>query len=227
MFIPVVPCYRCYSYEHQKRNCLQSDHYKICSNCAREGHTYGDCNVEIFKCINCGQNHSTLAAKCPIRKDIIRTKIRERRARSQSVKRGETTQTVTPHDIIKTHKLSENYLAVMAATITLADKREAEVSGIFTYIVSEMLKANNIPDVIFPDTVVRNYKENMERESEPRKRQRSSEEGERDSAGASAVSYTIPQGTEYAFMPDGTLQLVKKGGRCPPTMSQLQPQHHH
>ena len=103
----------------------------------------------------------------------------------------------------------------MAATITLADKWEAEVPGIFTYIVNEMLKANNIPDVIFPDTVVRNYKENMERESEPRKRQRSSEEGERDSAGASAASYTIPQGTEYAFMLDGTLQLVKKGTMSP------------
>ena len=176
VFIPVVPCYRCYSYEHQKRNCPKSEHYKICSNCAREGHTYGDCNIEIFKCINCGQNHRTLAAKCPIRKDIICTKIRERRARSQSVKRGETTQTVTPHDIIKTHKLPKNYLAVMAATVTLADKREAEVPGIFTYIVDQMLKANNIPDVVFPDSVVRNYKENMERESKSRKRQRSSEE---------------------------------------------------
>ena len=214
VFIPVVPCYRCYSYEHQKRNCPKSDHYKICSNCAREGHTYGDCNEEIFKCINCGQNYRTLAAKCPIRKDIIRTKIRERRARSQSVKRGETARTVTPHDIIRTHKLPENYLAVMAATINLADKREAEVPGIFTYIVDEMLRANNIPDVIFPDTVVRNYKENMERESEQRKRQRSSEEGERDSAGASAVS-SIPQGTEYAFMPGGTLQLVKTGTMFP------------
>ena len=33
VFVPVVPCYRCYSYEHQKRNCPKSDHYKICSNC--------------------------------------------------------------------------------------------------------------------------------------------------------------------------------------------------
>ena len=47
-------------------------------------------------------------------------------------------------------------------------------------------------------------------ELESRKRQRS-EEGGRDSAGTSVVSYTIPEGTEDAFMPDGTLQLVKIG----------------
>ena len=212
-FVPVVPCYRCYSYKHQKRNCPKSDQYKICSNCAGEDHIYNDCNAEFFKCINCGQNHRTLATKCPIRKDIIRTKIRERRARSQSAERGETTHPVTSHDAIKAHKLPENYLAVMAATITLADKRETEVPGIFTYIMDQMLKANDIPEVVFPDSVIRNYKENMEKEkseSESRKRQRS-EEGGRDSV----VSYTIPEGTEYAFMPDSTLQLVKKGTMSP------------
>ena len=80
-----------------------------------------------------------------------------------------------------------------------------------------MLKANNIPDVIFPYSVIRGYKQNMEREKEQesRKRQRSSEEGGRDSASASVASYTIPEGTEYAFMADGTLQLVKKGTLSP------------
>ena len=34
VFIPVVPCYGCYSYEHQKRNCSKLAQYKICSNCA-------------------------------------------------------------------------------------------------------------------------------------------------------------------------------------------------
>ena len=191
--------------------------YKICSNCAKEGHIYSDCKEETFKCINCSQNHRTLAAKCPIRKEIIRIKIREKRARSQSVKRGDTPQTVTPHEIIRAQRLPENYLAVMAAKITLADKQEAEVPGIFTYIVEQMLKANDIPDVVFPDSVIRNYKQNMEREKEQesRKRQRSSEEGGHDSASASIASCTIPEGTEYAFMADGTLQLVKKGTLSP------------
>ena len=124
---------------------------------------------------------------------------------------------MTPHEFIRTQKLPENYLAVMAATITIADKHEAEVPGIFTCIAEQMLKANDIPDVIFPDSVIRNYKPNMEREKEQesRKRQRSSEEGGRDSASASVASYTIREGTEYAFMDDGTLQLVKKGTLSP------------
>ena len=40
VFIPVVPCYRCYSYEHQKRACPKPADYKICSNCSELGHTY-------------------------------------------------------------------------------------------------------------------------------------------------------------------------------------------
>ena len=217
VFIPLVPCYRCYSYEHQKRNCSKSAQYKICSSCAKEGHIYSECEEETFKCINCSQNHRTLAAKCPKRKEIIRTKIREKRARSQSAKRGDMPHIVTPHEFIRTQRLPENYLAVMAATITIADKREAEVPGIFTYIAEQMLKANDIPDVIFPDSVIRNYKQNMEREKEQesRKRQRSSGEGGRDGAGDDGASYTIPEGTEYAFMGDGTLQLVKKGTLSP------------
>ena len=46
VFIPVVPCYRCYNYEHQKRNCSKSAQYKICSSCAKEGHNYGECKEE-------------------------------------------------------------------------------------------------------------------------------------------------------------------------------------
>ena len=46
----------------------------------------------------------------------------------------------------------------MAATITLMDNSKAEVPGIFNYIVTEMLKANNIPEVKSPDTVTSGYK---------------------------------------------------------------------
>ena len=137
-FIPVVPCYRYYNYEHQKRHCSKAADYKFCSNCAAEGHTFNDCNVTILKCIDCGKDHRTLVAKCAIRKTIIRNKIKEKRARSRSRTRGET---VSQSNMMRA-KLPENYLAVMAATITIADKREAEVPGIFNLIVKEMLKAN-------------------------------------------------------------------------------------
>ena len=174
-FVPVVPCYRCYSYEHQKRYCSKPADYKVCSNCAAEGHTFNDCKVTILKCINCGKDHRTLAAKCAIRKTIIRNKIKEKRARSRSKTRGET---VSQSDMMRA-KLPENYLAVMAATITIADKREAEVPGIFNFIVKEMLKANGMPLVKFPESVISDYKqksqESAEAEKESKKRQRSEE----------------------------------------------------
>ena len=78
--------------------------------------------------------------------------------------------------MIQTTKLPENYLAVMTATITIADKREAEVPGIFQYIVDEMLEANGIPRVIFPKSVISGYSGKTYEEKESRKRQRSSDE---------------------------------------------------
>ena len=64
----------------------------------------------------------------------------------------------------------------MAATITIADKREAEIPGTFQFIVDEMLKANNIPLVKFPETVISTYKTRGKAE-ETRKRPRSSDGG--------------------------------------------------
>ena len=152
LFVPIVPCYRCYSYTHQKKACPKPEGYKVCSNCSEEGHLYTECNSETNKCINCNNDHRTLAARCPKRKELIRSKVREIRERSKSRNRPDTIETTT-RDMLKL-KLPENYLTVMAATITLADKRETEVPGTFQYICDEILKANGIPLVKFPDTVV-------------------------------------------------------------------------
>ena len=54
IFVPIIPCYRCYAYTHQKRSCLKSEEYKVCSNCSREGHTYVNCESSEMQCINCG-----------------------------------------------------------------------------------------------------------------------------------------------------------------------------
>ena len=173
VFVPVVPCYRCYSYEHQKKSCPKPQTYQICSDCAEEGHTHVDCQNESFKCINCKADHRTLAAKCPKRKALIRKKIKEKRERSKANETRVTSQPrVTPY---VPPQMPENYMAVMAAAITIAEKRESEEPGSFQYIMDEMLKANNIPRVIFPDSVIK--KGTDREESQARKRQRSSEEG--------------------------------------------------
>ena len=124
------------------------------------------------------------ASKCPIRKDLVRTKIKEIRAKSRSVQKegGGTvpTQAIDTTQIMKNIKLPDNYLAVMAAAITLAEKRETEVPGTFQFIMDEMLKANNIPTVKFPKTVISGYKDisqdTRKKESEKRKRTRTSDD---------------------------------------------------
>ena len=205
-FISVVPCYRCYSYAHQKRNCIKPVDYKICSNCASEGHTYGDCKSVILRCINCTGDHRTLAAKCPERKAIIKRKIKERRMSKSATREGVTTtkMTLTP-EVFK--KMPDNYLAVMAATIMIADNREAETPGSFQYVANEMLKANKIPIVTFPESVKKKniqqkygQKGKEEQEQETRKRPRSNEGSE-----AASVRTTVPRiEDDYVLLADGT-----------------------
>ena len=200
VFVPVVPCYRCYSYEHLRKNCPKDEQYKISSNCAAEGHVHSDCKSTQQRCINCLLDHRTLAAKCPARKALIRNKIKERKAKSQSIPRANVPiQTPPP---VSSYKLPENYLAVMAATITIADKRESEVPGIFNYIVSEMLRANNIPEVEFPDSVISGYKSTRGE----RKRQRSPEKEQPQQS-----SQIEQPDTQWALMPDSSWQPVSRG----------------
>ena len=164
IFIPIIPCFKCYRYDHLKRNCLKPDDFKICSNCSREGHTYTECNSLSFKYINCQGDHRTLAAKCPIRKAIVKQKIKERKEGREKSKSGD--QEYVPRNLVPS-QIPEKYLAVMAATIIIADRREEEVPGVFQFIVDEMLCANNVPRVLFPESVVRGYKDFKQKETKP------------------------------------------------------------
>ena len=118
-------------------------------------------------------DHRTLAAKCPIGKAIVKEKIKERKeGRDKSKTR---VQENVPVGIGPT-QIPEKYLAVMAATINIADRRE-EVPGAFQFIVDEMLLANDVPNVKFPDFVIRGYKDSKQKETarkQERKRMRSS-----------------------------------------------------
>ena len=124
-----------------------------------------------------GGDHRTLAAKCPKRKEVIKIKVRERRAKSGSVVRSNIAYATQPTTLELTRqRLPENYLAVMAAAITLAEKRETETPGSFQFIIDEMMKANDMPRVKFPQSVIHyKPKETVGAEGrESRKRQHSS-----------------------------------------------------
>ena len=224
MFVSIIPCYCCYSYGHIKKSCPKPIDYKVCSNCAQQGHIYSDCQAKAYNCLSCKANHRTLAAKCEVRKKIIREKVKERRDRSRSRVARAVDSVPNTAEILKT-KLPENYLAVMAATITLAVKRETEYHGLYQFVVDEMLKANGIPLVKFPDIAVRDF-QSQYKQAESSKRQGFQTEEEMpelegikiDVASQSSQESDRPK-PEYVLVPDGTwrLQLPKdlKGAVSP------------
>ena len=106
----------------------------------------------------------------------------------------------------------ENYLAIMAAEITIPEKRELEEPGIFQCIINEMLKANNFPKVKFPEIVIKSTDvELREEERETRKRSKSSEErGEGEIVEEQTAMQTKQEiSGENAIIPDGTRRNTK------------------
>ena len=72
-FIPITTCMRCYALEdHLTNQCPQPKDYKICSECGDSGHTWQGCKNTNKKCINCIDNHRTMAMRCPKRKKIYK-----------------------------------------------------------------------------------------------------------------------------------------------------------
>ena len=113
-----------------------------------------------------------------------------------------TKMTITP-EVFK--KMPDNYLAVLAATIMIADNRKAETPGSFQYKANEMLKANKIPIVIFPKSVKKKniqqkYRQREKDKQESRKRPRSNEGSEV----ASERSTAPRMADKYVLLADGT-----------------------
>ena len=82
IFIKLTACNNCFAYEHYARNCLKEKKI-LCGYCGEEGHRQGQCKSEAPRCINCQGEHKTLAARCHVRKDLIKRR-KEVRERSKS-----------------------------------------------------------------------------------------------------------------------------------------------
>ena len=61
----------------------------LCAFCGEEGHKQGQCKSTAPMCLNCGGDHKTLAAKCQVRKNLIKEKRKELRERSRSRARSQ------------------------------------------------------------------------------------------------------------------------------------------
>ena len=128
--------------------------YLICSECARTGQRFHQCNSQQKKCINCGQNHRTLAYKCPKRKEVIKQKVKEKKEKDQKIPEGHIRNAVERQ--IR-EGLPENYLIIVASAIALAEIREKDCPVTYQYIMDVMFRANGLPTVKFRATVIAGY----------------------------------------------------------------------
>lgn len=160
-YIQITPCWACYAYDHNVKDCPQKD-VKKCSECAQTGHTFRDCpNKDHPKCLNCNGQHRTLASRCPVRKQKIK-EIREERdnKKKQFEKDNRTYCAVTKlsKEIPKlrqpeTPVLSLNSDMSFKATVIIIHAHLANIAtpGTFGSTVKELLRKNQLPDVELPD----------------------------------------------------------------------------
>ena len=73
IFVMIAPCTNCYQYDHVTSRCPQ-EKMILCAFCGSEGHKQKDCKKKTPMCLNCGEQHRTLAAACSVRKELIKEK---------------------------------------------------------------------------------------------------------------------------------------------------------
>lgn len=160
-FHQITPCWNCYKYDHLAKDCPDKN-IKKCSECAATGHTFRECsNKHQPKCLNCGGDHRTLASACPLRKYLIKKMREEALKRKTDQNKDKTYAAVTKlHTDIP--KLVENRqetvlnlntvgsFQVMVLTIQ-AHLANMAKPGTFGKTLRELLRLNNLPDVVLPD----------------------------------------------------------------------------
>ena len=155
VYINITPCFKCYKYDHTAKKYQTLEGYKVCSKCSRQGHRYNECPSQTKKCLNCGQPHETLAFKCPVRKEFVKKKVGELKQRKQEKIPEATLRNVVTKQMQE--DLPPNYLTLIANAITMENIREQECPGVYQYIIEEMYKANGLPVIKYPATLVAGY----------------------------------------------------------------------
>ena len=92
LFIRLDPCRNCLNYDHDTRSCTEEKR-ELCVRCGEEGHKINNCKADKPKCKSCDGEHNALAAKCPVRKSLIKDKRRDIRAKTRSRSRSQAKQT--------------------------------------------------------------------------------------------------------------------------------------
>ena len=170
IFVKINACNNYFKYDHDTKRCDQ-DKKTLYAFCGEEGHKQGQCRSTVPKCLDCGSDHKTLAAKCQVRKNLIkkkRKKLRERsrsRARSQPrdanartsiqeqtsyAERARGTKRTTGVRLEPSKELKEMTTIILSA-IKYSHYKESLMPGSFQRNMSEICKNNGLTEVQFPE----------------------------------------------------------------------------
>lgn len=165
-------CFRCYQYDHTVQNCPHPKELTRCSECASHEHTFKTCDrTNIKKCLNCehDNDHRTLAAKCPLRKKLIKEETRRMR---EEVKQNKETKAQnqdtrsyanaarknikeikqnlpTPSDIQT--NLQDNTTTIILSALIYSQMMERVEPGTFQQNMDFIYSQNNLTPVKFPE----------------------------------------------------------------------------
>ena len=141
-------CYICYAVEqHDTQHCPKkriNHDFVVCPKCSLNDHDYKSCTVSPsrMKCINCDENHHSMAMKCSIRKNALR----KRRLQPSvsvsmaSVVRSSNASTTNPSVAIN----EENVNKAISITI-LAIFKNMNDPGTFSQTINSLYKDNGLP----------------------------------------------------------------------------------
>ena len=173
IFVRLQPCNNCFGYNHETKNCNKGK-MTLCAFCGEEGHRQQQCKSTAPRCTNCGKAHKTLAARCQIRKDLIKEKrkaIRERsksRGRSQAGTGGMAQQGISYAGIAGTDTRRgqeqqgatssseeiKQLTTVILSAIIYSQYMETIVPGSFQNNMNIIYKKNGLNPVKFPDQIL-------------------------------------------------------------------------
>ncbi len=169
-YIPITCCLKCYALEaqHTTRECPKGPNYRICSECSSVEHLWYDCKAKEKKCINCNENHSTLAMKCPMRKMIIKEKRKKEIEKQKMTYSGITQNQITNHNQIMPQQYQVPQITkeeILKINICVAHAHYANLSnpGTYSQELNKVLTANNLPNIIIPYSVNLNINPNTQK----------------------------------------------------------------
>ena len=150
-----VMCMRCYAYGHSMKACEKNKTYTICSVCASPGHRFDKCRSNQPRCINCDQDHATMAYRCPKRKEQVQQIIKKKKDSEKEKTQEQTISAVDKAIMDKISLLPDNFVEVIATAMMHAAAEEKKSPGCYNFVYNEILQENKMKTVKIPASILK------------------------------------------------------------------------